>query len=314
MYILFLTIWWLLLAGAMALLIRRHRLPTQQETVLVSHPSAGLSPAAMRYLYLAGFDSDCLIASVLNAAVNNTYQIVWKPDGFTARKRPGLIANALSQEEIATFTGKEDTLLEVIHVGKGREKFTLEAEERLENHLKKNYRKILIPKNLWFALFSVISGSGITLATRYFDPAGSSPQHSTMMFMCATLLMPAIVWGSFHLMQSFQADENNEWMVSAIFIFSGILILYVEWVAIHSILLYLLPFAILQIWIIRKIPRYYRRAHSRIQEILHFRDFLSKRIQIGQPLSESEYFIIPYLIALNIDFPRSEYFKILLNR
>lgn len=202
-------------------------------------PPLGLSAATLRYIWRRHFDSDCVIASLLSAAVQNIYFISWQTESFTARRNP-IITLADADEELRFVFGVGDgNFAEHVVISRTRNRFTDYIEEKMRTFLRKNYGQYFLRPYKWVLWFLPIQ------------------------FL---LLFIAPLW----------------WQL----LFIGI----------HALGLC-------------NFPRYTAEGSLIADAIQQFRSFLAQRVATQKPFEEGEYYLLPYLVALEIDFAKSEYFK-----
>lgn len=109
----------------------------------------GLSPAAMRMILKADFDSDCLLAGMIDASITGSHHILWKKEGFSFRLSQPEKIRDLPGDEKAAFTYSNGHPVQKLWVSNERNKFTDRAEARMSDYLHRQLKNLFSPRKQW---------------------------------------------------------------------------------------------------------------------------------------------------------------------
>ena len=271
-------------------------------------PPQNISPAAARFIYEGDFDSDCLLAGVLNATIKNCYRINWREDSFSIALANHSLTSTLHKDEKAALSYNPAFFLKQLGISKNKTKFTDKAEERMQKVLLKDYGKYFVKRGLFILIGAVLSALMIlTLGFLY------APSDKTELMRYVLIYIP-MAFSSIYILKM-SIDNQNWGLFPASLVFFGFAVMGIIQMENQADMLLsatVLPFAILHTsaWFV--LPKYTREGFQLYIELKEFKHFLQTRMQTNPVLSEDEAYLLPYLIAFNIDFNNSSYFEPLL--
>lgn len=271
-------------------------------------PPQEISPAAARFIYQGGFDSDCLLAGILNATVKNCYRINWRDDSFSIALVNHSLTNILSPEEKAALSYNPAFFLKRLGISKKKTKFTEKAEERMQKILLKEYGKFLVKRSLFILTGIILSALMIVALGFLYIPLDIAELARYVLFY-----LPMAAAAIFIFRMSIQNQNWGLLPVSIVCLGFAIMgIIQMEGQSNSFLSVAILPFVLIHTsaWFV--LPKYTREGFQLYIELKEFKHFLHARMQTNSVLSEDEAYLLPYLIAFNIDFNNSHYFEPLL--
>lgn len=267
-------------------------------------PPLNLSPAAVRYIWLSYFDSNCLLAGILNAVVKNCYRISWNKDSFYISLVNFSRLYLLSSEERAALSHSSTRYRERMKISALKNNFTDRAEIRMEKVLTRHFHSYFIRIRWIVFIGTVFSILSLLISSFLFLPDLYYP-----LFIYILGIFPSI---GIILHSAWTSFLHKAWPK---FILIGISLLAVMalmiWVEVHfSTWLFplLIPHIVIQIIAFFKLPKYTIEGQRLRIEIEEFRNYLQSKVGKFSPLSEQEMHLLPYLIALEINFENAAYF------
>jgi hypothetical protein len=273
-------------------------------------PPKHYSPAVLRYVYVQDVDGDSLISAVLNAVVKNNYRIRWHNQAFSVEHNPVAPSTRLTPDERAALTFNGRHYIKQMKVGRTRNRLTHKAEVRLRNAISKQHKRWLFPFRQYLLVSFALSLILLGLAAAFIGPV----PHLFMLpyFMLGWPVIGLCAYGVYY------AWEHRNFAalpIAAVFGLVGLMLLFQVEKASPSLLFpYLIPLVAVHYWAWKRIPRLRpegSRLHSEVEE---FRSFLIQKVETSPKLSPTEYYLIPYLVALEIPFERDQFFSKLLTK
>lgn len=269
-----------------------------------------LSPAAARYLYLGEFDSDCLVAALLSAAVKSCYRISWGEDGFRIRMKRYSHTYHLSKDEQAALSYSPSMYVSSMVVSRQKTRSTDKAEQRLHKALRRQYGKLLVRRERL-----VLLGSGISLACLLANTLWVAPDLFLFVLSYLVAFTPFVVAAMVLLRRGIKTRRWGSVVLAAGA--AGMAVLVGGLMAEIQLALLLLP-AISSLAIINwgafwLLPRHTRPGHVFYVELMEFRQYLTARLGEQPEVSPRDAQFLPYLVALDVDFESASYFAPLLS-
>ena len=267
-----------------------------------------LSPAACRYLRQRGFDPDCLIAGVINAVVKGCYKIKWRKNSFSISQNPKGLRNKLTGDERAALSFRNGAPIQRLGISQNHNRFTGKAEDRMRTYLQKKYRYYMAWPSVWVGIGLLLCLLRINWLYDEYMPFEKNGHFAYFLFLIPFGL------GTFLLGKYFYTYKN--WIVVGFCAFILSIFLYtalsppgdynqLQWPP-------LIPLLLVHTLLYSKLPTLRQKGAKLVFQIEEFRNYLKIRAQSEKKFGESEYYLIPYLIALDIPYDRSEYFGNLL--
>ncbi|MFK7972377.1 MAG: hypothetical protein AB8F95_18555 [Bacteroidia bacterium] len=271
-------------------------------------PPHNLSPAILRYVYIQDVDGDSLIAAVLNAVVKNLYRVRWYKDSFIIRHNPTTPPTRMTRDERAALTFNGRHYIKEMKVGRIRNKFTRKAEIRLRNHIQKRHKKWLFPYKEYLAASLGLSLIVLAVSAMFIGPM----PHPIMLpyFMLIIPMLGFCLWG---VSIAWTLGNYASLPIAAVFTMVCVLVLgNMESVSSAFLFPFLIPVGAIHFYWYKKMPRLRPEGGKLRREVEEFRQFLIQKIETNPKLSPTEYYLLPYLIALEIPFDREAFFSELL--
>lgn len=273
-------------------------------------PPRQLSPAALRYIWIHQFDSQCLVAGIMSAVVKDCYRIKWRKASFSIFLNKYGSKERLSEDEQAALSFNETQYLERLGISKKRNRFTRNAEDRMHSFLSEKYGKYLLNVILLVVIGLAFSLLALLAIITFMDP--TLPFKIVAPYLL--LILPIIGGLSFAIWLAVKR-KNYAALAIAIALMVGTLTasFHIESGIDHFIFPALLPLIGINGLFYRLLPRR-RPEGARIAiEIEEFRDFLVEKVAVEQSLEKSEYYLVPYMVALDVPFDNNQYFNQLLS-
>ncbi|MDX9861884.1 MAG: DUF2207 domain-containing protein [Rhodospirillales bacterium] len=180
----------LVLAAHGAMWRRVGRDPKGGPVAPVSHPPAGLSPAAVRYIMRQEFDDKAFAAAIVDMAVKGALAIEANGETFTVR-RTGREGGTLSPGEKKVAAVLFDDSRQAVEIGKSYQPIVGAARSALENALKAEYGRALFSSNRIYVLPG-IALSALTLAAMIL--AAPSPSDVAGAMLICTLVLAVLAF------------------------------------------------------------------------------------------------------------------------
>jgi hypothetical protein len=271
-------------------------------------PPRDLSPAAARYLWLEGFDSDCLIAGILSAVIKSCYSIIWRKDSFSIVLQNAELGRVLSGDERAALSFNNRQMLERLSISKHKNRFTNRAEGRMRIYLKKHYGSFLVNKWLFVGIGAAISLLFICLNIMLFDP-----QYYVEQLVYNLVLVPMLAAGILGGKFALQTQNYVGLVLPVVFGLLAVISMTFMELSINRLFLIIpLPYLLIHIAAFRYLPGYTPEGRKFRIELDEFRNYLADKFQKHPALEETETYLLPYLVALEVQFVKNEYFSNLL--
>ncbi len=272
-------------------------------------PPQSLSPAVLRYIWRRGFDAQCLLAGILSAVMKDCYRIKWRNESFSIYLNKLATFERLSGDERAALSFNRKSYIERLGIGKKKSRFTTRAEGRMQSYIDENYSHFLFKKHLLILIglgFSFFIS--MVLTKSYTD---ISLDFGTGYFLFVIPLSLGLMGGAIY------ALKIKNWValpVCLAFSFVGLVMAYnIESSSESFLFLPLIPLISINSIFFFKLPKRKPEGEKLFIEIEEFRNFLSERVEKDQYFEKSEYYLIPYLVALEIPFKNDEYFNTLIS-
>lgn len=273
-------------------------------------PPKNYSPAVLRYVYVQDVDGDSLIAAILNAVIKNIYRIRWHNQAFSVEHNPVAPATRLTRDERAALTFNGRHYVQQMKVSPTRNRLTHKAEVRLRGYINKKHKSWLFPFRQHLIVSMALSLILLGLSAVLFGPV----PHPLMLpyFMFGWPVVSLCGYGVYY------AWEHRNFAalpIAAVFGLVGLMLLFQAEKAASSLLFpYLIPLIAAHYYAWKRLPRL-RPEGSRLHtEVEEFRSFLIQKVETNPKLSPAEYYLIPYLVALEIPFERDIFFSKLLTK
>lgn len=271
-------------------------------------PPEGISPAAARYIYQAGFDSNCLLAAVLNAAVKNCYRIAWSQASFSASMANYSLVHQLSRDEQAALSYHPACYLKRLIISRNKSKITDKAEDRMQQVLQQDYGAFLLNRKLMSLIVGGLSAFLLMACVFLF----ARPVLSQML-LYVFLLVP-LMFILFRAVYTLLKDKNLNHVFEMIACLASVVTLMVmlDGPSTMPLSLAVLPFVGVNAGAYWLLPKYTRKGARLYRSIVEFRHYLAEKIEYDPQLKKEEAYLLPYLIALDVPFQNTAYFSELL--
>jgi hypothetical protein len=300
----------LLLTAFYLFIYRRNAFQGSPSEIPRERPPRALSPASLRYLWRAGFDPNCLLAGVVSAAVKDCYRIKWREQSFSIYLNRHASFQKLSGDEKAALSFSPKHYLERLSISHKRNQFIRRAEGRMEDYLDDHYRTHLLRVPL-LALGAVAASLlGLALLYVWFAPVPAA-----VAFIYFLFLVPALGGLAYGI---YFGLKTRAWTALSLGISMGLgallLTFHLEsWYELFFLPTFL-PLLGIHAFFFHKLPRHKPSGARLHVEIEEFRNFLVQKMERNPKLEVSEYYLIPYLVALDIPFQNDAYFSPLLSQ
>ena len=275
----------------------------------IDSPPQDLSPAAMRYLMYADYDSDCLISAMVSASSKGAYGMIWKPNRFSIRLRNPSRFDSLSSDEKAALSLSRNNPVRGLSFESERNKFSDRADSRLLESLEKNYSHYLSPRKKYHQRGLMI---GVFLFTFLIFINHPDRIILDIIFGC---LLTGMVLASQWLIETVR--DGWDWFFGLrdliLTISSLILLIYLDISLEPGIdLYYYLPIYLLSITAFWFMPRYTSQGAMIYQKIIAFRKYLkqSSKDELFQDNDQK----LSYQLALGISSAATKPFESLLTK
>lgn len=296
----------LLLLGFYFFFYKKNKFGGKVSSIPREAPPKSLSPAVLRYVWRPGFDTRCLLAGILSAVMKDVYRIKWREESFSIYLNKLGVFDRLSGDERAALSFNNKNYLERLGVGKKNNQFIRRAAGRMEEYIDEKYGKYLFRKH-----HLLFIGLGFSLVLSFVLHAiyTSIPTVYVMAYFLFIIpLSGGLIYGAYY------AVKIKNWValpVCIAFGFIGLIMAYhIETSPLFMDHLFpaLIPFLGINLSSFAFLPdRRPEGAQLHIQ-IEEFRNYLSEKMVQNFELEKSEYYLIPYLVALEIPFEKDEYF------
>lgn len=290
-------------------LIKNNRIP-QEPGLPREVPPNNLSPAVLRYLYVQDVDGDSLIAAVLNAVIKNIYRVRWHKKSFSIVHNPAAPPTRLSRDEIAALTFNGRDYISKMKVSQNRNRLTHKAEVRLRTYISKKHGKWIFP--YWQHLLGSLAVSLMLLG---IGAAVIGPVPHVMMLPYFMIGWPVVGLCSYGVWYAWTLQNYAGLPIAGIFAIVGFgVLIKVEMLAPAFLFPYLIPIVALHLWYYKRLPRLKPEGYRLHKEVEEFRQFLVQKAELNETLAPPEYYLIPYLVALEVPFERQAFFSELLTK
>lgn len=303
----------LILYYVLAAVIGRHR--PGKSALRIDQPPHQFSPVALRYIYKRGYDTKCLIVSVLNATMKGCYQIRWGAKGFLAQQRPDAPFDTLNRTDQIALAIHGENYWDNIAITRRYNSKTRRMGDQLEKYLRRSFRK-LFKKRLLLKIGGFVLSLGICIAL--FSQA---PGKETMPWLAGYLLMLSF-FIVVPLIFLFQVLRDRYWygiFYSLVFLVMGCVgISYLELKAgtpLYSI--GVLPFLAINFIATPRLNGLSRKGGILVGQVNAYRNYLQQKMKVVmdqygtlRPMQDE----IPYLLALDLDTGFSPYFQKMLSQ
>lgn len=307
-----LTLWGMLIAflsllyyGLLYVNVKR-----KGEPALPRHkPPKDMSPAVMRYLFKASYDADCLLAGVLNAAVKDCYRISWRKNAFSLSLAKYRLLDNLSGDESAALSYNPELYRKHLSISHSHSKFTEKAGDNMHRFLRRHYGSYLFPREILTLIPAAIS-IVLALSISYI----LMPEFTAVLSKAFLLYVPMIVIAIFGVRQLW---IKRSWALS-VFALLGLYgiygILKLELESSMFLSAFVLPVSFTHVAGYFALPKLKPKGFYLLVEIKEFRKYLLDRMKERNSLKAEEANLLPYLIALEVEFDNSDYFEPLLSK
>ncbi|MCB9233778.1 MAG: DUF2207 domain-containing protein [Bacteroidia bacterium] len=278
-------------------------------------PPFSLSPGAVRYIALKGFDTKCLVVGLMNAAIKGCYKIRWAPKGFLISQAEEPEFDLLSNDEKSALSYRKDNYWEKVVVSTRTSTKTNKMSVRMKTYLKKRYGKLFRRRLGWViggAVFSSLACFGIFSLAQ-----GQEVTFKFFAFFIATwigLFIPL-----FFLQLSIQDRYWLGLFTCLLYLGMGITALVMIERFTYGPLFFpvVLPFALINYAFFRVMPTYTPFGQKVMGEILSYKSYLNEKFVHVRQLDGSSGDAVrelPYLLALDMETEHTGYFKDILSR
>lgn len=297
----------LLLFGFYFYFYRKNNFAASPSDIPRETPPKSLPPAVVRYIWRPGFDARCLLSGVLSAVMKDVYRIKWRDESFSIYLNKMGAFERLSGDERAALSFNNKNYLERLGIGKKKNQFIRRAAGRMEDYIDEKYGKYLFKKHLL-----VLIGLGFSLLTGFILNAVFTdiPTIYTMAyFLFIVPLSVGLAYGAYY------AVKTKNWIalpMCAVFGFVGLIMAYHIETSIafdHHLFPALIPLLAVNLGFYQKLPHRKPEGEKLHVQIMEFRNYLAEKVTQEYDLEKSEYYLIPYLVALDIPFENNEYFS-----
>ncbi len=271
-------------------------------------PPDQLSPAAIRYLWLSYFDSNCLLAAILSAVVKNCYRVHWDKDFFYVSLVNFSRIALLTKEEKAALSSNGSLFQQQMRITHQRDRNTDKAELRMEKVLQKRFHS-------YFTRVKEIIFGGMLLSICFLTINAYLflPDLFHFISIYIIIIYPVLSILTYLTLISY---VTRSWIKFTLMLISMVgLGLVLIWLESHfSSLLFplFIPHIFLHLVAYQKLPKHTTEGHRIKIQIEEFRNYLQNHILNLPYLDQTEMHLLPYLVALEVHFENSNYFATLL--
>lgn len=301
----------ILLVGFYVYFYRKNNFVGNPSDIPREAPPKSLSPAVLRYIWRPGFDPHCLLAGILSAVMKDVYRIKWRDDSFSIYLNKLGTFQRLSGDERAALSFNSKNYLERLGVGKKRNQFTRRAAGRMQDYIDEKYGRYIFRKH-----YFLLMGLGFSILIAFILNAIYTDIPTVYVmgyFLFIVPLTAGLSYGAYY------AIKIKNWValpMCATFGFIGLIMAYHTETAIafdYHLFPALIPLFAINLGFYQKLPQRKPDGEKLHVEIQEFRNYLADRVTQTDELEKSEYYLIPYLVALDIPFENNEYFHSILS-
>lgn len=172
--------------GGTYLLIRSFIQRKQSKTLIQKSPEEimdELSPAAVRYLYIEGYDLNCYVSTVLNATAKGAYRVVKGKKGHAAKLVDPDRARTMKPEELKCLRYNRSDFWKMLTLNSGGRQFARlngDLKRSLENRLGKYFIRF---KGVKIAMV-ILSAASVIFTTTFM---GEGLEYAIMLFLAVVL-------------------------------------------------------------------------------------------------------------------------------
>lgn len=292
----------------------RYNRPKPKEVFLpVFRPPFGLSPAAVRYIYSMGFDTKCLVAAMMNAAIKGCYKLRWANKGFIAFLNPEGDSRMLSHEEFLAFTIGNNKFREKITFSSRISFQNLKMSLSLDRYLTSHFGKLIDKRMEIFRGGIIISSVAMFLS---LGIAGGTEVLS-MFFLYYLITWTCILVPVILLSISLRDKYWFGLVVCCVYLAGGLLgLITIETrPGMPYFFPVVLPFIGMHIFVYRRLPSPTRTGQKVLDEIMAYRKFLAAdfaKINSMEEMKAEQLKAIPYVVALDVETRFTPFFNDLL--
>ncbi len=305
----------LILLTYYSFVFKRNRNMPGAQLSFVMRPPFSLSPAAMRFIALMGYDTKCLTAGIINASIKGCYHIRWGRNGFLARQTEDPDWDQLSNDEKSALSYRKEHYWPTIKVGGTISSKARKMGDRMDTYLTQRYGNLFDRKSKWIWIGCLIS---LSLCLLIFALAEGDRTIQNFLgyaiAACVSILLPIYFLGI--------SIGDRYWfgiILSVTWIVIGIsLVVMLEsnpGTPMYSIVFF--PIVVINYVFYRISPTYTPYGKFVMEQIIGYKLYLLNRFSGSQPVAKGDDQIVhelPYAIAMDIDSARTSFFKLILSR
>lgn len=301
----------LLLFGFYFYFYRKNNFEGSPSTIPREAPPKSLSPAVLRYIWRARFDTHCLLAGILSAVMKDVYRIKWRDESFSIYLNKMGTFQRLSGDERAALSFNNKNYLERLGIGKKKNQFVRRAAGRMEDYIDEKYGQYIFRKHhfLFIGLgFSILIGF---ILNAVFTDIPTVYVMSYWLFIVP--LTAGLSYGAYY------ALKTKNWIalpMCVVFGIIGLIMAYHIEMSIafdHHLFPAIIPLLTLNLGFYTQLPNRKPAGEKLHVEIQEFRNYLTDKVSHENDFEKSEYYLIPYLVALEVPFQNNEYFLSILS-
>ena len=256
----------------------------------------GLSPSALRYIWLGEADFNTLIASFLSAVHKGVYAIIWQVHGFSIKLKNAGALNELSPGEKAALTFSNGYPVKGLGVGVKKNTQLDKRMDALEIQLGKSYGHLLSPRKKWTLGGVLITAISFLAYDHFYHGSG----WEFVLIKMATML---VVFGGYIFYLNKVMDEAN-WLIrigDTLVFFLGIsIVLSFDALMDYPVAIWFTMSLFVHTLIYLYLPKYSPKGQILKDQIDQYRAYLETAVD---PEDES---MQAYLFALDLPTYRSE--------